>query len=298
MGRFLKWQFLIVILLLVFGCKEQSNSKVQTKEIERPKAPRELTVNSSVGGIDIHYTVYGSGNHTLLFVHGWSCDQTYWSEQVDYFKKYHTVVTVDLGGHGKSGTQREDWSIPAFGSDVMDVIQKLDFEELSIIGHSMGVAVAIDAAARTEVPIHTLVGVDYLKAEMKPALEEAIDKRIAPFYANFEGLTRGFVKSMFLPASDSVLVKKIVDDMASTPPEVAVPAMKGLAMKDLNPDFTVLSNKKIERHLINSDRRPITDSYLDSLGFKTHVFEGSGHFLMIEKAGEFNELLSGILVKK
>jgi hypothetical protein len=37
---------------------------------------------TSSDGEHISYTVYGTGDTALLFVHGWSCDSRYWREQV------------------------------------------------------------------------------------------------------------------------------------------------------------------------------------------------------------------------
>jgi hypothetical protein len=32
-------------------------------------------------GARLHYTNYGQGHTALVFIHGWSCDETVWSEQ-------------------------------------------------------------------------------------------------------------------------------------------------------------------------------------------------------------------------
>ncbi|MBA4056115.1 MAG: alpha/beta hydrolase, partial [Marivirga sp.] len=67
----------------------------------------------------ISYEISGSGEFTLLFVHGSYIDQTYWKSQVDYFRAEYTVVTIDLPGHGKSGRERKHWSVQGFALDVI-----------------------------------------------------------------------------------------------------------------------------------------------------------------------------------
>ena len=75
----------------------------------------------SFDGVPISYEVRGNGSPALVFVHGWSCDRTYWKAQVEPFAVNHKVVTIDLAGHGESGTQRSDWTMEAFSEDVAAV---------------------------------------------------------------------------------------------------------------------------------------------------------------------------------
>src|SRR3954451_743382 len=92
----------------------------------------------SADDIPLHYEVHGGGAPALVFVHGWSCDTTYWRGQIGYFADRYQVVTVDLAGHGSSGLGRRAWTMPAFGADVAAVMATLGFPEMVLIGHSMG----------------------------------------------------------------------------------------------------------------------------------------------------------------
>ena len=66
-------------------------------------------------GTPISYEIYGAGEPTLVFVHGWSCDARYWRAQLPYFAKNHRVVMLDLAGHGHSGSARSQYTMRAFG---------------------------------------------------------------------------------------------------------------------------------------------------------------------------------------
>ena len=74
-----------------------------------PPAPLTATVKSA-DGVAIEYEVRGAGPVALVFIHGWICDRTHWRHQVDAFAGGHTVVTLDLAGHGNSGKNRDDWT--------------------------------------------------------------------------------------------------------------------------------------------------------------------------------------------
>ncbi|HPB56158.1 MAG TPA: alpha/beta hydrolase, partial [Candidatus Aminicenantes bacterium] len=57
-------------------------------------------IAQSKDGTPISYEVYGSGEPTLVFIHGWSCDSRYWRAQIPFFSKGHRIVLLDLAGHG------------------------------------------------------------------------------------------------------------------------------------------------------------------------------------------------------
>jgi sigma-B regulation protein RsbQ len=81
-------------------------------------------------GVEIRYEAAGSGEPALVFVHGWSCNRSYWRAQMDHFAAYHRVVAVDLGGHGESGLGRKDWTMAAFGGDVRAVVEALGLKRV------------------------------------------------------------------------------------------------------------------------------------------------------------------------
>ncbi|MGD1049431.1 MAG: alpha/beta hydrolase, partial [Candidatus Krumholzibacteriaceae bacterium] len=56
-------------------------------------AEKQFTVLSQ-DSIPLSYTVQGSGEPALVFVHCWCCDKSYWKNQVPYFEKKYTVVTL------------------------------------------------------------------------------------------------------------------------------------------------------------------------------------------------------------
>ena len=72
---------------------------VQTK-------PASEVVNSS-DGVPIHYSVAGKGEPALVFIHCWGCNRNFWENQVAEFSKTNRVVTIDMPGHGESGSGRK-----------------------------------------------------------------------------------------------------------------------------------------------------------------------------------------------
>lgn len=89
----------------------------------------------SADGVPIHYEVYKKSVPVLLFVHGWCCDRTYWQKQIAHFSAQYSIVTMDLAGHGASGTDAA-WTNPAFAEDVVAVVEALDLAQVVLVGHA------------------------------------------------------------------------------------------------------------------------------------------------------------------
>src|SRR6185369_17486212 len=76
----------------------------------------------SADGVAIRYHVEGTGEPTVVLVHGWALDRHVWDGQAPQLAKRQRVVTLDLAGHGESGRERSDWTMAAFGQDVKAVV--------------------------------------------------------------------------------------------------------------------------------------------------------------------------------
>lgn len=248
----------------------------------------------SPGGVHIQYRVYGSGEPLVVLIHGWSCDSNYWSAQVADLKTRYTVATVDLAGHGGSGANRGDWSMPAFAADVAAVVEALpDHPQVVLVGHSMGGPVAVEAARRIGARVVGVIGVDTLKNVGLPRPSAAeTDQRLVAFEKDFIGSTRGMVaNTMFTPNSDPVLVRRIVEDMSQAPPAVAIPAIRQLSAWD---GVAALKALPIPVVVINADLNGTTDeARIRAFAplFRAITVTGLGHFLMMEDPGRFNPIL-------
>ena len=97
---------------------------------------------ASVDGIPIHSTVHGKGPKTIVFVHGWTCDETSWDAQVPAFEKEYRVITLDLPGHGKSGSPKTGaLTMDMFAKAIEAVRVEAGAGKIVLVGHSMGTPV-------------------------------------------------------------------------------------------------------------------------------------------------------------
>jgi len=255
--------------------------------------PADRVVKSS-DGVEISYTVQGKGTPALVFVHGWSCDKTYWREQVPEFSKKYKVVTIDLGGHGKSGLNRDNFTIESFGDDIVNVVNDLKLENVILIGHSMGGMVIIDAATKLPGKVEALIGIDtYEQLVDTTNAPEMLEQLMGPFYADFENSTRAFVKSMFPATADSVLVETIASDMSSAPKEVAMQSFTSMFDYGTTKIEGKLKMLDIPIRAVSTDFWPtdVEGNRKYAKSFDVKIMKGYGHFLMLENPEMFNRLL-------
>ena len=57
----------------------------------------------SVGGVDIHYLVWGEpGSPGLVFVHGGAAHAHWWTHIAAQFARVYRIAAIDMSGHGDS----------------------------------------------------------------------------------------------------------------------------------------------------------------------------------------------------
>jgi len=280
---------LVIMLCFTFGC-QQGEEVAAEKEVEPT-----ITVDNAISadGISIAYEVRGEGKPALVFVHGWCCDRSYWNKQLPHFAEKYKVLSIDLAGHGESGLDRKEWTMGAFGEDVVAVINKLDLDQAVLIGHSMGGPVILEAARLMPKRVIGLVGVDTLKDFEFKYTQEQIDNWFTPLRADFVEGTRDFVRTMFTPNSDPALIEKIATDMSSSPPMIGLRAVEGYIDFQNNEIIQVLKEVQAPLTCINSDMEPtnVETNQHHSPSFKARIMSGVGHFNMMEDPETFNRLL-------
>jgi pimeloyl-ACP methyl ester carboxylesterase len=291
---FMKW-ITVLALLVVVAC-----GGTQAPPAPAADAPTAAVAGpgsvAAPDGVAIAYTVAGAGSPALVFIHGWMCDQSYWSEQLQPFGAAHTVVTIDLPGHGQSGMERAGWSLAAFGADVRAVAQHLGLEEIILVGHSMGGPVALEAARLMPDRVIGVIGVDTLHNVHDRYDPEQMAAIVAAFEADFESTCGEFVEGMFPDGADPELIDSISADMAEGPPQIGTALMAQFEHYDA---AAALAAVAVPVRSINSDlwptdveaNRSVNDDY-DAV-----IVDGVGHFLMMEAPDVFNQHLREVLTE-
>jgi pimeloyl-ACP methyl ester carboxylesterase len=224
-------------------------------------------------------------------VHGWSCDRGYWREQLGGFSERYQVVAIDLAGHGESGLGRAAWTMPAFGDDVVAVVERLALPEIVLIGHSMGGDVILDAGLKLADRAIGLVWVDVYRSLGEPTRSpEQIEQFMAPFRDDFVAATRDFVRRRLMPGAAGELVEWVARDMSAAPPEIALDAMRH-AVDNEEAVLAGLRQLDVPLVAINPGHLPTDVEALLRHSVRTKLLPNVSHFPMLEDPDGFNRAL-------
>jgi pimeloyl-ACP methyl ester carboxylesterase len=104
----------------------------------------------TVEGHRLAYTSYGEGARVTVLVHGLLLSQRMHEALARALaERGNRVVTLDLLGHGRSDRPRDMWrySMPAFGSEVVALLDHLGVDEAVVLGTSLGANTTLEVAA-------------------------------------------------------------------------------------------------------------------------------------------------------
>lgn len=246
---------------------------------------------ASVGDLAIHSEVQGTGPRTIVFVHGWTCDESSWDGQVSAFAADYRVVTLDLPGHGRSeAPEQAEFSMGLFAQAVEAVRAEVGADKIVLVGHSMGAAVIRQYALDYPAHVAGLVAVD-----------GPLDMRPLATFPGFGPLTRetrtAMIEGMFVPSTSPDLRAQILAMMLGAPEATAAGAMAAMFDPANQSDAQIMapalsvfagtSNFSDD----NSARELLPD-------WSSEKFAGTGHFLMMEQPARFNATLRAFVEQR
>ena len=254
--------------------------------------------------LHIHYENYGSGPEALVFIHGWTCDLTFWRGQEPlYTNPARRALLIDLPGHGLSDKPHRAYPIEFFAHAVEAVMRDAGVERVVLIGHSLGGPIAYAFLRLYPEKATALVLVDaFVSRHMAgPPDRAATAAYFARVARSFQGPVgeRTFaqrVESCFTEQTPEALRAEIRAKMYATPKHVRIAALSSISSLHPPPanevfDLPAIAIQAGELHTqerFELMRTIFTRMQLDR-------WEGAGHFLMLEDPARFNRELEQFL---
>ena len=261
-----------------------------------------LSGYADVNDARLYYETAGAGS-ALVFIHGLGADGRVWDAQVDFFTRRGQFIRYDLRGFGRSTLPGEGQPYSHI-TDLLAVLDSLGLPSATLVGHSLGGAIALDFALSYPEATQALVLVDSVMSGFE--MSQAWKDSWAPVYS--QAVVGGMAAALpillehplFSPANTQPAVASRLAEILSDysgwhamhadpaieldPPaiqrlcEVHAPTLVVVGEKDLN-DFHVIAS-------LLANNIP---------GARQVLVPGAGHVLPIEAPDRFNHLLSGFL---
>lgn len=253
-------------------------------------------------GSRVHYESYGKGKDAVVFIHGWTCDLTFWRGQEPVYRNQRALL-IDLPGHGESDKPEVAYTQERFARAVEAVMRNAGVERGVLVGHSMGGPVAFTVLRLFPDKVKGLVLIDsFIPAAPKNDEERAKQKaQMAPFLASFRAPTyketaTKMIESMFSAKTTPEQREEIRSKMSTAPQHVMASAIE--EMFSMDPPKTGESYK-IPVLAIQAEKsnRPGSEAHLRTIfpNLTYNVWSDAGHFLMVESPERFNRELSEFL---
>ena len=284
-----------VALLFVLAIAPSTSFAISTDKAEKSAAGESRF--ATLDGARIHYVNYGKGSEALVLIHGWTMNVDNWRDQIPDFAKRNRVIALDLPGHGKSDRPQLTYSMDLFARAVDAVMRDAKVKRAVLVGHSMGTPIARQFYRKY--PDKTL-GIVIADGPLRPFGDKAMmDGMIAGFRGpNYKDAVGQLFAGMFGPSLSAEAKERIEASRLNTPQHVLVSAMEGMA------DPSIWGDDKInvpvlaimaKNPFFGADVEQRYRSIAPNLDFR--MWDGVGHFVMMERPKEFNEAVLGFLDK-
>ncbi len=161
----------------------------------------------------IAYYDAGKGNDVLLFIHGLSSYIPAWLKLIPLLSNDFRCIAIDLPGYGKSSAGIHSGAVTFYTEVISSFIRKLELENITLAGHSMGGQISIAASLQFPSLIKRLVLLAPAGFEIFSGNETALIKKYNTeqlYYSAGDDDILASFRSNFFRMNDDV--KPMIDD--------------------------------------------------------------------------------------
>lgn len=244
---------------------------------------------------NIFYSAKGTGK-PLVLLHGFLESSAIWEPFLEALARERMVITIDLPGHGRTGTLGEVHTMELMAKVVKAVLEKLSVEKATFAGHSMGGYVCLSFAEQFPGAIHNLILMNSTPEadteERKTNRERAI-KLIQKNKSAFIGMAI----SNLLPRESNRKYEKelqaIRNEALQFPEEGIIASIKG--MKIRTDKIEVLKKFRNRKVIIAGANDPVLDwKRIEKVAFHCNcelISTKNGHLSFLEDTTQIREIL-------
>jgi len=194
--------------------------------------------------------IIGEGAETIIFAHGFGCDQNAWRSVITAFKSDYRIILFDLVGAGKSDLKAYDPnkynSLDGYASDVLDICEALKIENSIFVGHSVSSMIGLLAANRKPSYFKKLIFIgpsaryindsDYTAGMEKEDLESLLDV----MDSNYLGWSQLMAPKIMGNEDNPILAEELSNSFCATDPDIAKKFARTTFLSDNRKDLPLL----------------------------------------------------------
>ncbi len=219
-----------------------------------------------------------------------------WQRLIPDLSTRHTVITLDLPGHGKSAVLSETHSMELMAEVVKALLNHLNICKAIFIGHSMGGYVVLAFAELYETVVSKLVLLNSTPAADSPERKLNRERALDLIPRNPEAFIRMAIRNLFAEKSRdnfSEEIKQLQMEALRFPVSGIMAAIRG--MKSRKDRTEVLKKFKGDKYMICGKEDPIVPILeSEKLGKATNttvkIVDG-GHMLLAENHVEIVKIM-------
>lgn len=252
------------------------------------------------GDMSLFYEDKGVGQ-TVVLLHGFCGSHAYWKYVTDDLSEYYRVIAIDLRGHGKSAVPEDSYTIADMANDLKLLLDKLEVEHASIIGHSLGGYIALSFAEQYKEYVE---GLGLIHSTAYPDSEKAKQGRLKAIESiqsqGMEGFIDRLSEKLFAPQNLEPFkgeVEFIKTIGYATKIQGAVGALEAMKNREDKIQFLKEYNKPLLLVAGQEDQIiPIEKTFaIEGEHVSQILLEKSGHMGMLEEPQAIIEALNTFL---
>jgi pimeloyl-ACP methyl ester carboxylesterase len=228
---------------------------------------------------------------TVVFLHGSGGSHHTWRDQWANLKGVARLVVPDLPGHAESmGPPRE--TVEGYAAWLADFVKETGLSKFVLAGHSMGGAIALQAALSRIGGLEALILAGTgAKLKVSPVIFDGIAARFKEFAPEL-------VEWMMAKAADPALREDVTRDILSTKPSTFASDFRACDAFDVRGRLGEINVPALV--VVGDDDRLTPLKYSEFLatnlrGAVLKIIRGAGHIAMLEKPAEMNNVIASFL---
>ncbi|MFX1442887.1 MAG: alpha/beta fold hydrolase [Promethearchaeota archaeon] len=238
----------------------------------------------------------------LVFIHGWLGSSFEWIHQFCYFNSKEHIIMLDLPGYGKSDKPKIKYSVEFFTNHILDFLKLLKYNEIILIGHSLGGLIAQNIILQNQISVKKLI----LISTPTSFIQSKKEKIRLLFFTLIFKLIYKIILKMIIRRILSIErenrdFRKLYNNSLKIPKSIVLSTFKTMTSKFcLNKDLIKIFPPTL---IIYGDKDPIINksqtNEMDNLipSSEIAVIKNCTHRVMVENHIKINKLIENFITK-